>query len=246
MGLTIHYGLQANVNRPNQARQLIERLRQKAVDTPFKEVGKIVDMGGDAADFERLPKDDPNRWLAVQAGQYVERGKTHYRVNPLRLIAFSTWPGEGAEEAHFGLAVYPKTIQIEDDACRPPRRKRLRTGLGDWTWSSFCKTQYASNPECGGIENFLRCHLAVVKLLDHAAELGILKDVSDEGGYWQNRDMEALAKEVGQWNGMLAAVMGRIKDSLGEGAAVESKIAKFPNFEHLEAQGAALHANPEP
>ena len=41
--------------------------------------------------------------------------------------------------------------------------------------------QYASNPDCGGVENFLRCHLAVVKLLDHAATLGILKEVSDEG-----------------------------------------------------------------
>jgi len=238
MGLTIHYGLQADYNNPKRARQLIEQLRQKALDLPFKEVGAIMDMSGDAADFEKLPQDDPNRWLAVQAGQYVERGNTHYRVTPNRLIAFSTWPGEGAEEANFGLAAYPKTIQVDG--------RRLQTKLRDWTWGSFCKTQYASNPECGGVENFLRCHLAVVKLLDYAAEFGILKDVSDEGGYWQNRDMEALAKEVGQWNGMLAAVMGRIKDSLGEGMAIESEIAKFPNFEHLEAQGAALRDKPKP
>ena len=109
----------------------------------------------------------------------------------------------------------------------------MRTGLGDWSWGSFCKTQYASNPAYGGVENFLRCHLAVVKLLDHAAHLGILKEVKDEGDFWQKRDIMALAQEVGEWNTMIAGWAGRLKDAFGE--AVESEIAKFPNFEHLEA-----------
>lgn len=231
MGLTIHYGLEADVTRPDQARRLVEQLRQKALDLPFKEVGEIVDVSGEAADFDRRGPDDPDGWLLIQAGRYVVRDDKHFRVSPRRLIAFSTWPGEGAEEANFGLAVYPKTIQVDG--------QRLRTCLRDWSWASFCKTQYASNPECGGAENFLRCHLAIVKLLDHASELGLLKDVSDEGGYWEHRDVEALAKEVGEWNGMLAAFAGRLKDSIGEGAAVDSEIAKFPNFEHLEAKGAA-------
>jgi hypothetical protein len=227
MGLTIHYQLQSASGSPKKARQLLDQLRQKALDLPFKEVGEIVEVSGDAADFDTLDQDDTTRWLLIQAGQYVERDGRHYRVNPLRVIAFSTWPGEGSEEANFGLATYPKTIEVDG--------KKVRTGLGDWSWGGFCKTQYASNPECGGVENFLRCHLAVIKLLDYASELGILKEVNDEGAYWEKRDIQALAKEVGDWNTMIAGWAGRFKDAFGD--SVVSEIAKFPNFEHLEAKG---------
>ena len=227
MGLTIHYQLQSASHSAKKARQLLDQLRQKALDLPFKEVGGIVELDGDTADFDKLDRDDPKRWLLIQAGQYVERDERHYRVTPQRVIAFSTWPGEGCEEANFGLATYPKTIEVDG--------KKVRTGLGDWSWGSFCKTQYASNPECGGVENFLRCHLAVVKLLDHAKELGILKEVSDEGDYWEKRDIKALAADVGDWNSMIAGWAGRFKDAFGDG--VVSEIAKFPNFEHLEAKG---------
>jgi len=213
MGLTIHYQLQSTSRSPKKARQLIDQLRQKALDLPFKEVGEIVELDGDTADFDKLNRDNPKRWLLIQAGQYIERDERHYRVTPQRVIAFSTWPGEGSEEANFGLAIYPKTIEVDG--------KKLRTGLGDWSWGSFCKTQCASNPECGGVENFLRCHLAVVKLLDHAKSLSILKDVNDEGDYWQKRDMKALAQEVGDWNTMIAGWAGRFKDAFGEGVVAE-------------------------
>ena len=225
MGLTIHYQLQSASRSPRKARQLVEQLRQKALDLPFQSVGEIIEVNGDAADFDKLGRDDPNRWLLIQAGQYVECGDRHHRLTPTQVVAFSTIPGDGSEQANFGLAVYPKTIDVEG--------RKVRTQLGNWCWSTFCKTQYASNPDCGGIENFLRCHLAIVKLLDHAAEIGLLKEVSDEGGYWQQRDINALAAEVGDWNTMIAGWAGRLKDAFGGG--VESEIAKFPNFEHLEA-----------
>ena len=227
MGLTIHYSLQSDTSSPNKARKLIEQLRQKALDLPFKEVGEIVDVACSEADFDKLDRDDPNRWLLIQAGQYVQRGERHYRISPERVIAFSAWPGEGSEEANMGLAVYPKTMEVDG--------KRVRTNLGQWSWSSFCKTQYASNPEYGGVEHFLRCHLAVVKLLDHAKTLGLLIEVKDEGDFWEKRDVQALAKEVGDWNTMLAGWAGRFKDAFGEG--IVSEIANFPNFEHLEAKG---------
>jgi len=235
MGLTIHYELQANTRSPKTARQLIEQLRQKACDLPFKEVSEIVEFAGDEADYEKLDADNPHRWLLVQAGGLVIHGDSYLHVKPHRLIAFSTWPGDGCEEANFGLATYPRTIEVEDRSRLPYRKKRLRTGLAAWSWRSFCKTQYASNPDCGGVENFLRCHLALVKMLDHAAQLGVLKSVTDEGEYWQKRDLKALAGEVGQWNNMIAGWAGRLKDAFGD--AVVSEITKFPDFEHLEAKG---------
>src|SRR5262249_2710819 len=44
--------------------------------------------------------------------------------------------------------------------------RKVRTKLAGWQWRSFCKTQYASDPQVGGIPNFLRCHISVVTLLD--------------------------------------------------------------------------------
>ena len=226
MGLTIHYQLQSASRSPSEARQLVEHLRQKALDLPFKEVDEIVEVSGDDADFDKLNQGDPHSWLLIQASQCVERGGRHHRITPIHVIAFSTFPADGSEPANFGLAMYPKTIEVDG--------KKLRTSLGDWSWSSFCKTQYASNPELGGIENFLRAHLAIVKLLDAAAEIGILKEVSDEGDFWEKRDLKALVTEIGDWNTMIAGWAGRLKDSFGDGLV--SEIAKFPNFEHLEAK----------
>jgi hypothetical protein len=230
MGLTIHYSFHAKGD-VQEARHLVEKLRQRAQDLPFKEVGDILDLSGAAGDFQRRDRDDPDRWLLIQAQKDVERDGYSYCVAPKRLIAFSTWPGDGCEPANFGLCRYPGTI-------RDRRGKALRTGLSSaWSWSSFCKTQYASNPECGGVENFLRCHLSVIRLLDQAEELGILQSVSDEGDFWQKRDVKALVQEVGQWNGVIAALVGRLNDQFGEGGI--SEILKFPDCEHLEARGRA-------
>jgi hypothetical protein len=97
------------------------------------------------------------------------------------------------------------------------------------------KTQYSSDPQCGGVPNFLRCHLTVIAMLDRAKQLGCLGLVSDEGGFWEQRNVEALVKEIGSWNEMIAAFGGRLKDVLGCG--VEMPIADYPNFEALELAG---------
>ena len=115
----------------------------------------------------------------------------------------------------------------------------MPTKLTGWLWSSFCKTQYASNPEAGGIQNFLRCHLGVIRLLDFAKKTGLIEvEVHDEGDYWDHRDAEKLAREVGQWNEYIAAMVGIAKDTATEaGMSADSAITGFPDFEHLEAKG---------
>ncbi len=90
-------------------------------------------------------------------------------------------PGDGAEPAIFGLAQYPETIEHEG--------RQIRTKIKNWAWMSSCKTQYASNPKLGGMENFLKCHRTIVDLLDFAQKIGILKEVIDEGEYWQHRSI---------------------------------------------------------
>jgi len=226
MGLTIHYSLKSAA-RTDDARQLVECLRQRALDLPVTAVSSLIELAGTDCDFNKLPEDSPNRWLLIQASEDVQRDNRFVMVPPKRLIAFNVEVGDGCEPANFGLCQYPGTV----DFCG----KTVRTKLSGWRWRSFCKTQYASNPNSGGVENFLRCHLSVVTLLDYAKTLGILEDVSDEGDYWIKRDMKALAQEVGEWNEMIAAGAGKLKDLLGTG--VESPITAYPDFEHLEANG---------
>lgn len=235
MGLTIHYTLRSQPRPVADARRLVEQLRQRALDLPFQYVGDLLDLSGDACDFEQREQDDADRWLLIQANEPVQRDGYVYHVAPTRLLAFNAWPGEGSEPANVGLCRYPRWVEGYG-------RPKVRTGMPvGWSWSSFCKTQYASNPDLGGIQSFLRCHLSVVRLLDHAKELGLLHGVTDEGGYWERRDVQALVEEVGQWNAMIAGFVGGMKDLLGGGGGrdVQAEITKFPDFEHLEAKGRA-------
>jgi hypothetical protein len=72
-------------------------------------------------------------------------------------------------------------------------------------------------------------------MLDFAKQLGILASVHDEGGFWEKRDVKALAEEVGEWNEAMAAIVGQLKDKFG--GDFQAPIAEFPDFEHLEARG---------
>ena len=165
MCLTIHYNLETKLTRPDEVRRLVEGLRQYAMDLPFQEIGDVVEFKGEDVGYQN--RDDPNRWLKIQAGQYLNDGPYSYSVAPLHIIAFTTVPGAGSEPANFGLCSYPQTIV-------PPNRRRIRTKLKGWLWRSFCKTQYASDPACGGVTNFLRCHATIVKLLDFAKKTDLI------------------------------------------------------------------------
>ena len=230
MGLTIHYNLETKLTRPEEIRRLVDGLRQYAMDLPFQEVDDVVEFKGEDVSYQN--QDDPHRWLKIQAGQYLNDGPYSYSVAPQHIIAFTTVPGEGSEPANFGFCCYPQSIV-------PQNKRRIRTKLKGWLWRSFCKTQYASDPACGGVSNFLRCHVTIVKLLDFAKKTGLIDvEVSDEGKYWDERDLAKLAKEVGQWNELIAAFAGQLGDAAqAAGFTVESAIAGFQNYEHLEAKG---------
>lgn len=45
--------------------------------------------------------------------------------------------------------------------------------------------------------------------------MGILEAVKDEGHFWENRDVKALAETVGQRNRHVAGIVGQFKDQIG-------------------------------
>lgn len=231
MGLTIHYSLKTRGNRA-EASRIIHALHDAAQDLPFKELGDVVILSGVEIQRRLDDRNDPLRWLLIQAEESVELEKRDgwsrsVRVASIEVVAFSAWPGEGCEESNFGLCRFPRSIEADG--------KRVPITLVGWQWSSFCKTQYASNPDCGGVANFLRCHLTVIAMLDKARALGCLDKVSDEGHFWDNRDLKTLMAEIGSWNEMIAAFGGVLKEMAG--VEVQSAITEFPNFEQLEAAG---------
>lgn len=91
-------------------------------------------------------------------------------VTPEEIIGFSALPGDGCESAEFGL--------------------RRRTGAG-YDWQSFCKTAHTA----GSHLDFLRCHLAVIAVLDYAQELGLLRCVDDAHSIRNNRLFQDVDKE---------------------------------------------------
>jgi len=199
MGLTIHYSLRAKVPKLNQARFLLAALRRRALELPFEHVGEIIERSGAECDFNQCSVEDPHRWLLIQASQLIELpgndGRCMFKVPPKQLVAFETMPGPGCEQANFGLARFPAMVEIPNSE-QPGTSRRVQTQLFGWRWSSFCKTQYASNAEVGGFANFLKCHMAIVRLLEHAQQIRILDGVHDEGEFWDNRQKQWLAVEI--------------------------------------------------
>lgn len=246
MGLTIHYKMQFSDNFAEAVKQVVA-LRNIAMDLPFETVSELYKfVGEDQTNY--LNNDDSDQsWFLIGARRSVTtkevvKDNCTYRscscFSPNKVIGFSSDPGEGCETLRIGFAVYPKAILVENE--RTGRKNRFSTGVKGHNWSSFCKTQYASDPECGGIPNFLKCHLLVIRMLDEAVKLGVNVEVNDESDYFIHRDLEKLVKEVGEWNEMIAAQVGVFKDEINKicpNADIEGPILKFPNFEHLEAKG---------
>lgn len=235
MGLTIHYTLRTALTKPENVRTLVTSLRHAARKLPFHQVSAIKEFRGQDADFEHGDRNDPDRWLKIQAGRYLEVDGFDVSVKPRHIIAFTVHPGDGCEPANFGFCRYP----AEWDGTIQGRTQRLATQLIGWTWSSFCKTQYASDRRWGGIENFLRCHVGLVKLLDLAAQSELIRvDVHDESKYFERRDAKQLINTVGEWNQFIAAQVGMFQDQAEQaGMTFESAITGFADFEHLEAKG---------
>jgi hypothetical protein len=227
MGLTIHYSLRAKAStKPVAAKALLEELRKAALDLPVAEVSEVREFT--PKDFENDTRDYPDKewaWALCQAGTYVDiGGGRSVDVNPESGFMLRVWPGEGCEEANFGLFRYPKSVVSNGTgyAVKQP----------GWSWASFCKTQYANEK---GNENFLRCHLSVIRLLDVCKKIGILKSANDEGLYWDKRDVPALVKEIGEWDSMIATFGGALKDATG--GNIVAPIFSYTNFENLEAKG---------
>jgi hypothetical protein len=255
MGLTIYYDLKAKTDAGG-ARRLVKRLHRFAAKLPFDDCSEIFeyDPPGGRHAFTKGPDPDrkPGAW-------YFERrradGLTELVTAPaLHVLCFHA-NTRGAETATFGLASHPPVVVHHEDVITPESKGRgesrrigagpaveVPTRLRGWyAWHDGCKTQYAANPRHGGVENFLRAHLSIFRVLDEARRLGMKVAIRDDAKYQRHRDPRKLLAELARWDELVASIVGPLTDALAAaapGGTVVAPIKDRPDFEHLEARGA--------
>ncbi|MFU8884499.1 MAG: hypothetical protein ACNA8O_03485 [Cyanobacteriota bacterium] len=221
MGLAISYTLALADASPEEARRRIVALHRGAAQLGLPQLGPLIELQGEG--ICRTDADDP--LLCVKQGAMsVEDYDAFFRnckaiPSCRQLMGFTAFPGEGCHHCSFGLAIHAE-------------------GSQQWQWYDFCKTQYASSPECGGLANLIRCHHRVLALLDLCEELSILASACDPSGYRDHRNLDQLVSCVNDANVFTAAAIGGLKDGLETlGYSAEAPILERADFEHLEAQG---------
>jgi len=137
------------------------------------------------------------------------------------------------------LDVYPETgygfiIDI-GEGCAPMNIALTRLkGERIFKGKAFCKDRYA--------EDFIKCHLLIISILDICKEEGILKNVDDEGGYWNTRDLSILAENINASTMVLAQFSKILKQMASPGVEIVSAIDKsknYVNIKDLEKEGGA-------
>ena len=117
MGLTIHYTLTSTAKTANQAKALVEQMRQLALDLPFEDVQKIRYCGPNVCQrpLEKLRGSKLFDAIADCTAHIVLPWHRHRWVNvaPLEIYSFYTLPAPGCERARFGLARYPAKTEVE-------------------------------------------------------------------------------------------------------------------------------------
>ena len=177
MGLTLHYELKFQ-GTAEEARAKLQEVSRMARALPFKNVGEIweldysKDFNNDDENKRQAGEDeDGYRWAKIQLqprGEWI--GRTQYPNkdgSKYKGYVVELWAGKGCEPTNLGL--------ISKDG-------------RNWMGHAFTKTQYA--------EHFVKAHLLVITILDVCKKLGILENVSDEGHYWETRDLWLLGKKI--------------------------------------------------
>ena len=224
MGLHLCYRITLPGSTPlDDVRVKIAALKEFSSTLGFDRVLGPAEYSADDLVAER----DHREIVAIIASTIAGDPPDFYGFQPSEpcVVTFAIAPGRGCEPAIFGFlppgsrVEYPDT---DDDLCP-----------GEWFWSGACKTQYASTVSN---EHLVKCHVGLVRVLDHAASLGINVSVEDETGYWVHRSADKLIAAVDDMNRIIARFAGAISDQIGHEHHVEASIFEHPDFEHLEME----------
>ncbi len=239
MGLTVHFTLLLpSALSPDKATARIAALHQAIAKLPMRSQTAVVLLDETRIQHALSERSQsPWRWAIIQYQRglsyrhdhlgipyQVDRSEsdvaTFHRMLPAKhLVGFSCLPGEGCESLNLFVGSYPASTLVDcvgNQHGYPSGKRRLMMPKTHWLGSAFCKTQYASDPEAGGVTNFLRCHLLVIAALDAAKAAGFEVLVNDEGGYWQHRNIPRLVREIADWNAFLLSMGDQLRARFGQ------------------------------
>lgn len=223
MGLTIHYTLRCPHLDAPAAKRFVHALHRRTQAACRRGAAeKALPISHDAVDLTRWAQ----AWT-LQRDPDQSSTTTIITVEPLAGWIFPVVLGAECEPLWLGLCRYPTHVSHQG------RKIATRLGTG-WRMSGACKTQYAS---LRGWAHFRQCHTGAIELLRDAANLGAKVRISDEGGWWPRRSERLLREKVAQYNGLVAALAGAVKDA--SDGHLAAPILAHPQFERLEAEGLA-------
>jgi hypothetical protein len=220
MGLTIHYtiGFKGNAEELLSKLQLI---KNQCMDLLFEEVSNIEHLRYSKEDYLFYQDMEQKTFYPNNTPQNMEKARALYqsrgidrdalieydvyhrtkRIQPIEMVNWSVWAGPGCEGSPFNFF-----------------KKRTR-----WQSHCFTKTQYA--------EQFVKCHLLVIQVLDLFKEHGFDVKVKDEGHYWETRDLEVLAKNLNDYTGLLVSTLETLSGEAKKvGIIVAAPITECQNY----------------
>ena len=108
MGLTIHYNLHSITDGARRRPASWSPGCAAGHSTcPSSGLTTSLKFPARKCSYEQYDRDHPHRRPSIQSGLFVDDPKEEalqlQRLRPTHIIAFSTWPGQGCEEANFGL-----------------------------------------------------------------------------------------------------------------------------------------------
>ncbi|MEX0700498.1 MAG: hypothetical protein WD069_00230 [Planctomycetales bacterium] len=251
MGLTVYYDWKTKADLAT-ARRMIVQFRALALELPFDDVSEIREQDPPDGESAFVPYEYSFR----RGGLYLDRkrrdGDSEMVHVPALHALFFHVRVQGAESASIGLASHPPVVLHREDVIERnedgSERGRV-VGQGDpiefptrrrgcYSWHSFCKTQYAGNPQLGGEANFLKAHLSLIELLDQMRAAGVNVRIRDDSRYAKHRDVDRLLRSLRSWDAIVAKIVGSVGDALGgESGTLIAPIKERPDFEYLEAKG---------
>src|SRR5262245_31779369 len=251
MGLSVSYDWKTRIDLA-AARRLIAKFHALARKLPFDDISEIFEQDPPDGKWTFRRYDHPFRRGDLYLSRKRKDGERDSVHVPALHALFFNVRVEGAETASIGLASHPPVVLHREDVIErnPDGSESGRLlGQGDpvefptrrrgyYSWQSFCKTQYAGNPNLGGEANFLKAHLSLIELLDQIHTAGVKVRIRDDSKYAKHRDVDRLLRSVREWDAIVARFVGRISDALGDEAGpLIAPIKDRPDFEHLEAKG---------
>ena len=237
MGLSICYELRLPGNTSEvRVTEIVEQLRDRSRALDLDHTSPIYRLSLAELQIDRTPS-----WTSLDFFFYVVASVTlglrdndasygDQAVEQTAAIGFAAHPGRDCEAASFGF--------VRPLLRHAPANSENPTDWNKWIWYACCKTQYASTVSS---EHLIRCHLAIIELLEEASRLGVDVTVHDETGYWETRSTEHLVAEVEKMNRVVAAFGGALHDAVSPEKSVAGSIFEHPEFERLETKGRRDH-----